>query len=160
MEDKRGNIWLAVSGLVINDEGKCLVVKKSYSATKGLWTLPSGFVQADETIDAAVAREVREETGLLVEPEAVVAMRSGVLRKGKHDTLLVFRARLLGGTETRCERELLTIDWLTPEEIAASPDSTEFLATLIRDVHHTVGLKPRPFQQVRDYGYSEFKIFF
>ncbi|TCP54670.1 ADP-ribose pyrophosphatase YjhB (NUDIX family) [Tumebacillus sp. BK434] len=160
MEDKRGNIWLAVSGLVINEAGKCLVVKKSYSATKGLWTLPSGFVRADETVDAAVVREVREETGLIVEPEAVVAVRTGVLRKGKHDTLLVFRARLLGGTVTRCERELLTVDWLTPEEIASSPDSTEFLATLIRDVHNTAGLQPRPISHTRDYGYSEYKIFF
>jgi 8-oxo-dGTP diphosphatase len=160
VEEKRGNIWLAAAGLVFNQEGKCLVVQKSYGATKGLWTLPSGFVKADETADEAVVREVKEETGYDVLPEAVVAVRTGVLRAGKHDTLLVFRARLQGGVVTRCERELLTVDWLTPEEISTSPDSTEFLATLIREVQHTTGLKQRPIRHTRDYGYSEYKISF
>jgi 8-oxo-dGTP diphosphatase len=155
---ERGDIWLAVTGMVVRD-GKVLVVKKSYSATKGLWTLPGGFVNTDETIDAAAVREVREETGIIAVPEGIVAVRSGVLRKGKHDTLLVFRLRYEGGEEARCEREIETLAWLTPEEIASSPDSTEFLANIIVAVQNKPGMIEHPIEHQRDYGYSTYKMF-
>ncbi|MCX7571697.1 NUDIX hydrolase [Tumebacillus sp. DT12] len=155
---ERGDIWLAVAGMVVRD-GKVLVVKKSYGATKGLWTLPGGFVNADETLDMAASREVREETGIEATAEAILAVRSGVLRKGKHDTLLVFRLRYAGGTETRCEREIDTIDWLTPDEIAEHPDTTEFLAKIVREVQAKDGLQEHPIEHTRDYGYSVYKMF-
>jgi ADP-ribose pyrophosphatase YjhB (NUDIX family) len=158
MSKERGNIWLAVVGMVIH-EGKILAVKKSYGATKGLWTLPGGFVNADETIDMAAVREVREETGIIAEPEGIIAVRSGVLRKGIHDTLLVFRLRHAGGVEERCEREIETMAWLTPDELVNDPDCTEFLAALVREVKDNEGLKNRPFELTRDYGYSTFKFF-
>lgn len=154
----RGNIWLAVVGMVFHD-GKILVVKKSYGATKGLWTLPGGFVNPDETIDMAAAREVKEETGLDATAESIVAVRSGVLRKGIHDTLLVFRLRLAGGDLERCEREIAEVAWLTPQEILEDPNTTEFLAALVREVQDKPGLADHPIEMVRDYGYSVFKMF-
>ncbi|MGZ4134252.1 MAG: NUDIX domain-containing protein [Tumebacillaceae bacterium] len=156
---ERGNVWLAVVGMVVH-EGKVLVVKKSYGATKGLWTLPGGFVNPDETIEMTAVREVKEETGLDSEAQAVVAIRSGVLRKGIHDTLLVFRLRLTGGDVERCEREIATLGWLTPDELIADPDTTEFLAALMREVKEAnPGLKEHPITMHRDYGYSTFKMF-
>jgi 8-oxo-dGTP diphosphatase len=155
----RGDIWLATAGLVFH-EGKVLVVKKAYGATKGLWTLPSGFVKTNETIDQAAVREVREETGIETTPVGIVAVRSGTLRYGKHDTLLVFRLRYLGGTLQRCERELETVGWLPPTELSTAPDCTEFLATIIRQVAERDGLTEHPIRHTRDYGYSSYKIFF
>ena len=158
MAKERGDIWLAASGFLLH-EGKLLVVKKAYSATKGLWTLPSGFVNTDETVDMAAVREVKEETGLDAEVDSLLAVRTGVLRKGKQDTLLVFRLRLLGGEIVRNERELETVAWMTPEELANDPNTTEFLATLVREVRDNPGLIERPIRHVRDYGYSMYKIF-
>ena len=158
MKKKRGDIWLAASGFVMQ-EGRILVVKKDYGATKGLWTLPSGFVNPDETVDMAAAREVREETGLIAEPEGILAVRTGVLRYGKTDTLIVFRLRPVGGELKRCEKELQEIAWKTPEELASDPDTTEFLATLVRQVRNTPALVEHPITHTRDYGYSTYKIF-
>jgi ADP-ribose pyrophosphatase YjhB (NUDIX family) len=158
MATERGDIWLAVAGLVLKD-GKVLAVKKSYSATKGLWTLPGGFVNADETVDQAAAREVLEETGVEAVAEAIVAVRSGVLRRGKSDTLLVFRLRPTGGTELRCERELEAMEWKTPLELIDDPTTTEFLAALMQEAVQNPGLLQREFSFTRDYGYSSFHVF-
>lgn len=38
--------------------------EKAYSGLKGRWSLPAGFVNAGETVDEAVIREIKEETGI------------------------------------------------------------------------------------------------
>ncbi|WP_031310541.1 NUDIX domain-containing protein, partial [Bacillus thuringiensis] len=52
--EKRGKVWLAVSGLVATKDGRWLFVKKKYSGLKGKWSLPAGFVNEGETGDEAV----------------------------------------------------------------------------------------------------------
>jgi len=156
---ERGDIWLAVSGLVEQD-GKVLVVKKAYGATEGLWTLPSGFVKADETVDEAAVREVFEETAITAVPVGLVAVRSGVLRQGKHDTLLVFRLRYASGVVTPCARELQTAAWMSPAALAVDPSCTEFLAKLCQEALTRPGLTEHPIVHTHDYGYSSYKIFY
>lgn len=155
---ERGNVWLAVGGLVMRD-GKVLAVQKSYGPTQGLWTLPMGFVNADETVDMAIEREVKEETGLDTKAQAVLALRSGVLRKGVSDNLLIMRLAYQGGEEQKCEREIETIGWLTPDELIESPNTVEFLQTLLRELKGKEGLGEQEITLKRDYGYSVFKMF-
>ena len=56
----------AVGGLIIDDENRLLMVRRANDPGKGKWGLPGGFVDRDETIESALSREVREETGLVV----------------------------------------------------------------------------------------------
>ena len=56
----------AVGGLVINDAGELLLVRRARDPGKGKWGLPGGFVDRDETIEQALIREVHEETSLQV----------------------------------------------------------------------------------------------
>ena len=56
--NKRGNVWLAAAGLVVNSEGQWLVVRKTYGGLKGKWSIPAGFVDGNETADDAAIREV------------------------------------------------------------------------------------------------------
>ena len=64
MKKDRGKVWLGVAGVAVNELGQWLVVKKAYSGLKGRWSLPAGFVNAGETVDEAVVRELKEETGI------------------------------------------------------------------------------------------------
>jgi acetyl-CoA carboxylase carboxyl transferase subunit beta len=54
-------------GAVIVDEGRILVVLRGGGAHAGEWAVPGGRQQYGETMDEAVRREVREETGLEIE---------------------------------------------------------------------------------------------
>jgi mutator protein MutT len=53
-------------GAVIVDEGKVVLVKRRYEPLKGHWSLPGGMVEVGETLEAALTREMLEETGLNV----------------------------------------------------------------------------------------------
>jgi ADP-ribose pyrophosphatase len=56
----------AVGGLIVNDDNELLMVRRARDPGKGKWGLPGGFVDRDETIEQALAREVLEETNLVV----------------------------------------------------------------------------------------------
>ncbi len=56
----------AVGGLVVNDMGELLLVRRARDPGKGKWGLPGGFVDRGESIEAALVREIREETQLVV----------------------------------------------------------------------------------------------
>ena len=56
----------AVGGLIVNDDNELLMVRRARDPGKGQWGLPGGFVDRDETIETALAREVLEETALVV----------------------------------------------------------------------------------------------
>ena len=58
---------LGAAAVILNDEGHILLVKQSYGRLN--WEIPGGGAEPGESIVETVLREVREETGLLVEAE-------------------------------------------------------------------------------------------
>lgn len=61
-------------GAVIVHEGRVLLVRRGREPLKGHWTLPGGLLELGEALADGVAREVREETGLIVEPLELVEL--------------------------------------------------------------------------------------
>jgi 8-oxo-dGTP diphosphatase len=55
------------AGVLVEYEGKVLLVRRRLNPRKGMWSFPAGFVEFDEDPAEAAARECREETGLEVE---------------------------------------------------------------------------------------------
>jgi len=53
-------------------EGRVLLIKRGKEPLKGRWLVPGGTVELGETLEDAIVREVREETGLEVRPREVV----------------------------------------------------------------------------------------
>ena len=56
----------AVAAFVLNSKGQLLTLRRRKAPARGMLDLPGGFADIGETIDEALLREVREETGLTV----------------------------------------------------------------------------------------------
>ena len=56
-------------GAVVHDEqGRLLLIRRGHAPSAGLWSVPGGRMEAGETQEQAVVRELAEETGLVVQP--------------------------------------------------------------------------------------------
>ena len=61
-----------MGAVVFDGAGRLLLIRRGHEPHAGLWSLPGGRVEAGETHEQAVRREVLEETGLAVVPGPVV----------------------------------------------------------------------------------------
>ncbi len=69
-------------GAVVVHEGKVLLIRRGKQPLQGRWVVPGGTVEAGETLEAAVVREIEEETGLVVRPREVVTVFDRIERDG------------------------------------------------------------------------------
>ncbi|MGA7971846.1 MAG: NUDIX hydrolase [Pseudolabrys sp.] len=125
--------FLAVSAAIVRD-GKVLAVRRAREPALNLYTLPGGGVEIGETLHEAVIREVREETGLDVEPVALAGEREVIVRDAqgqveRHFVILCFAARWRAG-EPVLNDELDDARWIDPAEIG-NLRTTEGLADIV-----------------------------
>ncbi len=79
--------------VVVDDEGRVLLVRRANEPSRGLWSIPGGRVEPGESARECARREVREETGLDVEVGELLA----TVDLGPY-VVDDFRARVVGGT--------------------------------------------------------------
>ena len=110
-------------GAVIVDRGALLLVLRGRGPGQGLWAVPGGKVRFGETLRQAVVREVREETGLEIEPGEVVWVGDS-LGPGDppawHYTLVDFAARVVGGDAVAGD-DALAVEWVPLDEVLDRP---------------------------------------
>jgi 8-oxo-dGTP diphosphatase len=90
---------LAVDALIVDPQLGVLLIRRKNPPFQGCWALPGGFVEIGETCEAACAREALEETGLEVEPVALVGVYSTPDRDPRgHTVSPVYLCRVVGGS--------------------------------------------------------------
>jgi len=71
---------LVAVGAVVVNEGRVLLVRRGTEPMLGHWSLPGGLVEVGETLTDAIVREVREETGLIVQPISLIELLDRIHR--------------------------------------------------------------------------------
>lgn len=124
---------LAVSAAIFRN-GKVLLVRRARPPALGVYTLPGGVIEAGETLTEAIAREVREETGLVIAPATLAGHREVITRAPdgrteRHFVILCFASRWVSG-EVALNDELDDHRWLAPAGVE-SLKTTEGLAAIV-----------------------------
>jgi ADP-ribose pyrophosphatase YjhB (NUDIX family) len=106
---------VSVAAVVTDGPDRILVIRRRDNAA---WQLPGGILELDETPEAGVRREVREETGI----DVVVERLTGVYKNMTLGVVaLVFTARPAGGEPGPTE-EASAVEWWSAERVAAQMD--------------------------------------
>jgi 8-oxo-dGTP diphosphatase len=90
-------------GALLFDRDRILLVERGKDPLKGYWSLPGGVLEAGETLEEGVIREVREETGLEVKPLGVLEIFERIIRDSQgapeyHYVLIDYICRVTGGS--------------------------------------------------------------
>jgi ADP-ribose pyrophosphatase YjhB (NUDIX family) len=109
------------SGFVQNERGEILLCRR---ADVMLWDVPGGTISIDETPAGGLAREVQEETGLLLQPERLIGVYAGpefqwTYPNGDQAQILaiLFAARIIGGELSQTGHENVNIGFFAPDAL-------------------------------------------
>ncbi len=92
---------VAVAAVVFDDRDRVLLIERGRPPGVGQWSVPGGRVELGESLAAAVAREVAEETGLVVEVGPLVEVVERIIEGDGgtyHYVILDYLADLRGGS--------------------------------------------------------------
>ena len=85
------------AAVLVEQDGRVLLVRRVNEPYRGLWTLPAGFVDADEDPARAAERECLEETGLSVRVMRVLDVIPGREHERGADFVIAYRGEVLSG---------------------------------------------------------------
>ncbi len=112
---------LAGVGAVLHKGHKVLLIKRKYPPNEGHWALPGGLVELGESVQDAVVREVKEETGISVRLEGLLDISTDIhldatSKLRYHYVLIDYVARPVG-SRVRLNDESSAYGWFSSDEV-------------------------------------------
>jgi 8-oxo-dGTP diphosphatase len=109
-------------GALVLREDSILMAQRGKEPLKGWWSLPGGALETGESLKDAVKREVREETGLEVEPGEVFEVFERITRDPEglceyHFVLVDYICRVTGGTLLAGD-DVAAVQWVRRGDLA------------------------------------------
>ena len=112
---------VGVGGVVVH-QGRVLLIRRGKQPLYGRWVVPGGTVELGEPLVEALVREMREETGLDVEPFELITVFDRIERDGDdviyHYVIVDYLCRFRSG-EAQAASDALEVAWAAPDELAA-----------------------------------------
>ena len=115
------------AGAICVDNGRVLLARRAHPPFQGFWDIPGGFLNEGEDPLDGLRRELREETGLEVEPEHFLGIwmdRYGGDSAAEATLNLYWTARVVGGDAAPAD-DVSELRWFNPDELPA-PDELAF----------------------------------
>ncbi len=113
---------LAVSGVIVNSDGRVLIVRRVQQPGNGLWSLPGGGVELGETLHDALHREIREECGFMIEIGGLLGAFDRIFpdQNGRIEYHYVILTYLCHSNSTQLEpgSEIDDFAWIAAAELA------------------------------------------
>jgi ADP-ribose pyrophosphatase YjhB (NUDIX family) len=106
------------AGVLVEHEGRVLLVRRRGNPRRGTWTLPAGFVEFGEDPAATAVRECQEETGLVVEITGLLDVIAGREHDRGADIVIVYLARLAAG-DLKAGDDVDSAEFFSPDELPA-----------------------------------------
>ena len=104
------------AAVLIEQDGRVLLVRRVNEPFRGMWTLPAGFVNGGEDPAEAAARECLEETGLNVRVTRVFDIVAGKEHPRGADFVIVYHAEIVSGELTPAD-DADAVDWFPLNEL-------------------------------------------
>jgi len=114
-----GNPVPGAEGVCFDGRGRVLLGRRAFDPGAGLWDLPGGFLHEDEHPLDALRREIREETGLEIEPLEFLGFWLEPY-DGRIVLCLAWAARATG--EARAGDDLSELRWFEPDELPGAAE--------------------------------------
>jgi ADP-ribose pyrophosphatase YjhB (NUDIX family) len=118
-----------VGAVVTNRHGRLLLVRRGRPPGAGLWSLPGGRIEPGEADAAALMRELREETGLEVEPGPLLGTVRLPAGDGEHFEVRDYAATVTGGSLAAGD-DAADVRWVGTAELDKLELTTGLLRTL------------------------------
>jgi 8-oxo-dGTP diphosphatase len=144
---KKEHIVTSVVAMIVDDDGRVLLTKRSIPPFQDLWVMPGGKIDLGEPILDALKREVHEEVGLEVEVESLIDIFEHLTpgEENCHFVIIYYRCRPLYCDVVHNEHEVAEVAWVPRHELAAYalPAGTRFILEKVfpglslRDALHT-----------------------
>jgi 8-oxo-dGTP diphosphatase len=126
-----GGMIRCVGAVVVDRDGRLLLVRRANEPGAGLWSLPGGRVEDGETDEAALVRETREETGLEVRVGALLGRVPLPGPGGTRFDVADHACEVVGGV-LRAGDDAAAVDWVADVPgLAATGALTPGLADLL-----------------------------
>ena len=106
-----------------------LLIKRGHAPAAGLWSLPGGRIEPGETDAEALVREMREETGLVIEAGQLIGTVRRPARDGGVLDIRDYAATVIGGT-LRAGDDAADVRWVDVSELESLPLTDGLVAAL------------------------------
>ena len=121
-------------GAIIIDEQRVLLVRRANPPLQGEWSIPGGMVETGETTREAVVREVKEETGLEIQPVQLLEVFERILRDDDsrvryHYVLIDYLCRVSGGAAS-AGSDVTELCWAGADqlkELSVAPETSRVI---------------------------------